>query len=157
MITFKILRTSYLYVPSCQNFSLPVSPPPSYPSFVFAPSHRKEQRHNSHVPATTGTGERGGSGREGAEGEAAGGHRRSQPCTHAQVGRLECVVVSRPATCGKKITFPVSLLAQEEMAAAARAGRRLVQPASLLSFLPLSSWLQIGRVTQVKSRFCQGV
>ena len=81
--------------------------PSLYLSLAFAPSHRKEQRHNSHVPTTTRSGERGGS--EGTE--AKGGHRRSHARTYAQVGPS---VGRIPATCGKKITFPVSLLAQEE-------------------------------------------
>ena len=71
-------------------------PLPPYPHFVFAPSHRKEQRHNSHVPATTGTGERGGSGRE-PRGEreediAAASHAHM----HKSVGRNASSYPARP-------------------------------------------------------------
>ena len=50
------------------------------------------------------------------EGEREGGREgrtSAQPRTHAQVGR-SLGMRRIPATCGKKITFPVSLLAQEE-------------------------------------------
>ena len=121
----KILWTLHVYVPRCQNVALP--PAPLLASFVFAPSHRKEQRHNSHVPAT--------GGRE--------GRTSAQPRTHAQVGRGRSRSLGMrriPATCGKKITFPVSLLAQEERKEAApQAGSRgQARPAaSLLLFLPM--------------------
>ena len=71
MCTFPDVKTS-LFLPA-----------PLLASFVFAPSHRKEQRHNSHVPAT--------GGREGGR----GGHRRSHAHMHKSAGRSVCVV-SRP-------------------------------------------------------------
>ena len=119
----KISWTLHVYVPRCQNVALP--PAPLLASFVFAPSHRKEQRHNSHVPATGGR-EGGGEGRTSA-----------QPRTHAQVGR-SLGMRRIPATCGKKITFPVSLLAQEETDGGGSAPSRQQHRASSPSSQPSS-------------------
>ena len=144
----KILWTLHVYDPRCQNVALPPADPhPSSPPSCSPRATAKSSDITRMFQRLEGEREGGREGRTSA-----------QPRTHAQVGR-SLGMRRIPATCGKKITFPVSLLAQEETdgggSAPSRQQHRASSPSSQPSSIsPNVTVDQIGRghvSAQIKS------